>query len=173
MLERDLDDNVPRRRASTANVTSHEKPRMTFRNTRYLEGDNRFRKQLRSDPEMRSPMPPIPSIPQRLYHLDTGVAVLSRQQNPARKAPSSPTSSRQQTLEDSGMVGKLSPLRSHPPSLIQQEAVRSTFGNVAMVRHQRDQAEPKIGPRLQRSTSGLGFSASEDGGDEGEPFSHL
>ncbi|KAI4158941.1 MAG: hypothetical protein LQ342_006974 [Letrouitia transgressa] len=173
MLEWDLDDNGPRRRASTANVTGHEKPSMSYRSTRPFEGDNGFRKQLRSDPDMRTPMPPIPSIPQRLYRLDTGVAVLSRQQSPARKAPSPPTSSKQQILEDSGIAGKLSPLGSHPPGFVQQKTVRATLENAAMVRRQRDQAEPRMGPRLQRSTSGLGFSASEDGGDEGGPFGYL
>ncbi|KAL9039200.1 MAG: hypothetical protein Q9214_004975 [Letrouitia sp. 1 TL-2023] len=173
VLERDLDDNGPRRRASTANVTSHEKPSMRYRSTRFLEGDNSFLKQLRSEPEMRTPVPPIPSIPQRLYRLDTGVAVLSRQQSPVRKAPSPPTSSKQQTLDDSGIAGKLSPLRSHPPSFVQQKTVRATLENAAMVHRQRDQAEPKMGPRLQRSTSGLGFSASEDGGEDGGPFGDL
>ncbi|KAL9614694.1 MAG: hypothetical protein Q9167_000823 [Letrouitia subvulpina] len=176
MLERDLDANAPRRRVSTANISSHEKPSMRYRNTRFLDRDSNFRKQPRSDPEMRTPVPlvpPIPSIPQRLYRLNTGANVLSQQQIPMRKAPSPPISSKIQIPEDGGIAGKLVPLGSHPPGFVAQKTVRDTLGNAVMLRRQRDPAERRMGPKLQRSTSGLGFTASEEGGDEGGPSGNL
>ncbi|KAL8849227.1 MAG: hypothetical protein Q9221_005757 [Calogaya cf. arnoldii] len=129
---------LARRRASTTHIASNSKPenpRLTYRNSRFLEGTNSFRNPPPSPqhpPPIRPPMtsnqPLRPSIPQRRTHR------ASMEENSSRQA-----------------------LFDHIPSATQHRRTKTSED-----RHYR-------GPRLQRSTSGLKFSSSEedDGAYEG------
>ncbi|KAL8643669.1 MAG: hypothetical protein Q9226_008200 [Calogaya cf. arnoldii] len=126
-----------RRRASTTHIASNprpENPRLTYRNSRFLEGTNSFR-----NPPTSSQHPPPTRPPMTSSH-------------PLQQRPSIPQrrNHRASLEEKSSRQALLDPV----PSAAQHRRARTSED-----RHYR-------GPRLQRSTSGLKFSSSEED-DEG------
>ncbi|KAI4253298.1 MAG: hypothetical protein L6R42_007637 [Xanthoria sp. 1 TBL-2021] len=125
-----------RRRASTTHIASNSKSenlRSAYRNSRFLEGTNSFRK---PPPSPQHPPPTIPPMTSNLP-LSQGPDIPQRR---THRASLEEYSSRQASLD-------------RQPSAAQHRRTRTSED-----RHYR-------GPRLQRSTSGLKFSSSDDEDD--------
>ncbi|KAL9630189.1 MAG: hypothetical protein Q9204_004846 [Flavoplaca sp. TL-2023a] len=138
-----LDDNEPensssqqaRRRASTTHISTNpklENPRLKYRNSRFLEGTNSFRNPTLSPPKHPPPVRPPMLSSQPLQH--QGPEIPERRTHRA-------------SLEEYSS--------RHPGSLDQQQRSQHRRTRTLEDRQYR-------GPRLQRSTSGLQFSSSED-----------
>ncbi|KAL8870745.1 MAG: hypothetical protein Q9198_007563 [Flavoplaca austrocitrina] len=138
-----LDDNEPekfstqqaRRRASTTHISTNpklENPRLKYRNSRFLEGTNSFRNPTLSPPKHPPPVRPPMVSTQPLQHQGPEIP-----QRRTHRASLEEYSSR------------------YPGSLDQQQRSQHRRTRTLEDRQYR-------GPRLQRSTSGLKFSSSED-----------
>ncbi|KAI4138505.1 MAG: hypothetical protein L6R39_006755 [Caloplaca ligustica] len=138
----------PRRRASTSHVSSAASananasvhPKVRYRSSRFLEGSEGFRNPPASPqrPLLGSPLLADDDIP-------------PRRQPPA--IPKRRTHTRHRSLEEQPSRQRL--LDSQAPSAGQQGRTRSSLEERGV-----------RGPRLQRSTSGLKFSSSEDDGTD-------
>ncbi|KAL8920746.1 MAG: hypothetical protein Q9208_006076 [Pyrenodesmia sp. 3 TL-2023] len=152
-IERVLDEpsksnnQQPRRRASTSYISTsanvsratdvNADPRLRYRNSRFLEGSDSFR-------NPRTP-PPRPLLASPL--------LADNPRSPQRQPPAIPkrrSHTHRTSLEEQPSRQRL--LESQAAPAEQHRRTRSSL----------EKKRPK-GPRLQRSTSGLEFSSSEDG----------
>ncbi|KAL8626351.1 hypothetical protein Q9189_007958 [Teloschistes chrysophthalmus] len=157
----------PRRRASTSiisattttnphpNPNANPNPPIAYRSSKFVEGTHSFRNSHHSNHHPPPTRTPPPRPPQ---HFNT--FVLEKQ--PSHLPPSIPIPDRRSHHRASMDESRPHP---HPPPHPHQQQQQQ------VIQHRRTRSsltEKFRGPRLQRSTSGLGFESSEDEVEEGE-----